>query len=54
MNTNTTKTSAIKVKTSIKAGGFGPANHNRGLKVTTAIKAGGFGPANHNRALVRA
>jgi hypothetical protein len=50
---NTKMNSALKVKSSIKAAGFGP-NHNRtlatGLKVKSSIKAAGFGP-NHNRAL---
>jgi hypothetical protein len=47
-------TAGLKVKSSVKAGGFGPANHNRmlsGLKVKSSVKAGGFGPANHNRML---
>jgi len=47
----------LKVKSSIKAAGFGPGNHNRklssGLKVKSNIKAAGFGPGNHNRAIAR-
>jgi hypothetical protein len=48
------KTSGIKVKSNIKAGGIGSANHNRvvkttGLKVRSNIKAGGLGSGNHNR-----
>jgi len=44
------KYAGLKVKTSIKAGGIGPVNHNRnGLKVKSAIRAGGIGPVNHNR-----
>ena len=54
MNTSKT-TSGLKVKSSIKAAGFG-SNHNRaltsGLKVKSSIKAAGFG-SNHNRALAR-
>ena len=46
----TTKTTGLSIKTSIKAGGIGPVNHNRnGLKVKSAIRAGGIGPVNHNR-----
>jgi hypothetical protein len=51
----TKKTAGLKVKSSVKAGGFGPVNHSRklpGLKVTTSLKAGGFGPVNHNRRLL--
>ena len=33
--------SGLKIKSTIKAGGFGGSNHNRsGLKVKSAIKAG--------------
>jgi len=50
---NTTKlVPGLKVKSSIKAAGWGP-NHNRnvsGLKVKSSIKAAGWGP-NHNRML---
>ena len=51
--TTTTTTTGLKVKSAIKAGGFGGiGNHNRtGLKVKSAIKAGsGLGSlvANHN------
>jgi hypothetical protein len=51
-----TKTSGIKVKSNVKAGGFGIPNHNRlvktsGIKVKSNIKAGGFGIPNHNRIL---
>ena len=43
-----TSKTGLKVKTSIKAGGF-PGNHSRnGLKVRTSVKACGF-PGNHNR-----
>jgi hypothetical protein len=46
----TTTTTGLKVKSTIKAGGIQPPNHNRsGLKVKTAIKAGGIQPPNHNR-----
>jgi hypothetical protein len=49
----TTK-AGLKVRANLKAGGFGPPNHNRGsLKVRTTIKAGGFGPPNHNRAAIK-
>jgi anti-sigma28 factor (negative regulator of flagellin synthesis) len=54
MPTNrSTKAPKFKIKTAIKAGGFG-MNHNRSakatskLKIKTAIKAGGFS-INHNR-----
>ena len=49
---NTKTSSSIKIKTGLKAAGFG-YNHNRGLsslKVKTGLKAAGFG-YNHNRAL---
>jgi hypothetical protein len=42
----------LKIRTIIKAGGFG-LNHNRGgLKVRVPIKAGGFG-LNHNRSGIK-
>jgi len=48
-----TTNSGLKVKSNIKAAGFG-GNHNRalasGLKVKSSIKAAGFG-GNHNRVL---
>lgn len=57
MKTSTTTTPGLRVKTSIKAGGFG-SNHavalvttTPGLRVKTSIKAGGFG-SNHSVALV--
>ena len=41
--------SGLKIKSTIKAGGLGPYNHNRaGLKIKTAIKAGHTGMQNHN------
>jgi hypothetical protein len=51
-----TKTSGIKVKSNVKAGGFGSVNHSRlvktsGIKVKSNVKAGGFGAVNHNRVL---
>ena len=50
-----TKTTTLKVKTNLKAGGRA-RNHNetlvRGLKVKTSIKAGGR-LRNHNETLVR-
>ncbi|MES1204535.1 MAG: hypothetical protein ABUS79_01235 [Pseudomonadota bacterium] len=46
-----TKTSGLRVKTGIKAGGF-KANHTSGLRVKTGIKAGGF-KANHNTSLLQ-
>jgi hypothetical protein len=58
MNTKNSKSSSLKVKTSIRAGGA--MNHNqtlarptakRALKVRTAIRAGG--QCNHNQTLVR-
>ena len=58
MNTSS-KTSGIRVKSAIKAGGFGSGNHNTaaktatktaGIRVKSAIKAGGFGSGNHNAA----
>jgi hypothetical protein len=48
---NSIKTSGIRVKASVKAGGFGGANHNAGLRVKAAVKAGGFGGANHNTSI---
>jgi hypothetical protein len=52
---NTRSTRSLKVRASIKAGGFSSINHNRAaIRVKTAIKAGGFSCINHNRALVRA
>jgi len=55
MKTNE-KNAGLKVKTSIKAGGGGPWNHNRnGLRVKTAIKAGEVSPMlNHNARLLAA
>jgi hypothetical protein len=48
--TTTTKTTGLKVKTTIKAGGLPGINHNRsGLKVRSAVKAGGLPGINHNR-----
>jgi hypothetical protein len=51
MKTNSQK--SIKVSTAIKAGGFGPYNHNRkALSVKTGIKAGeGIAYGNHSRRL---
>jgi hypothetical protein len=52
-----TRNNGLKVKSSIKAAGMGPGNHNRklssGLKVKSSIKAAGMGPGNHNRSIVR-
>jgi len=51
------KTSGIRVKSAIKAGGFGSYNHNAsatktsGIRVKSAIKAGGFGSYNHNASI---
>ena len=49
--TTTTKSTGLKVKTTIKAGGLSTVNHNRaGLKVRSAVKAGGtILCSNHNR-----
>ena len=48
-------TTGLKVKTSVKAGGFS-TNHNQtamsGLKVRTNVRAGGL-TANHNQTLAR-
>ena len=45
-----TKTTTLKVKTNVKAGGLGSVNHNRTtLKVKTNVKAGGLTAVNHNR-----
>ena len=45
----TTTKAGLKVKTAIKAGGFGGGNHSRaGLKVRSSIKAGKIMLANHN------
>jgi hypothetical protein len=49
----TTTNAGLKVKTSIKAGGFNPPNHNRAaLKVRTAIKAGFQNVQNHNTVVI--
>jgi hypothetical protein len=48
------KVSSLKVRTTVKAGGWGYSNHNRalsGLKVRASVKAGGWGYGNHNRPL---
>jgi len=46
----TTSKTGLKVKTTIKAGGFTMNHSVRGLKVRSAIKAGGTGlVANHSR-----
>ncbi len=47
------KTSGLRVKSNVKAGGFGSVNHNTsaktaGLRVKSNVKAGGFGSVNHN------
>ena len=47
-----TKTSGLRVKSTIKAGGLGGNNHNAGLRVKSAIKAGGLGGNNHNASVV--
>jgi hypothetical protein len=61
MNTSKTiknvasKSAGLKVRSLVKAGGFGVGNHNRksaGLKVRSLVKAGGFGVGNHNRGLL--
>jgi hypothetical protein len=44
----TTKTTALSIKTSIKAGGLAIMNHNR-LAVRSSIKAGGLAIMNHSR-----
>jgi hypothetical protein len=54
MKKTSNKTSSIRVKSSVKAGGFGPGNHNARLRVKSAVKAGGFGPGNHNAFVIRA
>lgn len=61
MKNSIKKTSGLRVKTVIKAGGLGSSNHNgaltnktSGLRVKTVIKAGGLGSSNHNGALVLA
>ncbi len=48
MNT-TTKTTALKINTGVKAGGLSTANHN--LTAKTGVKAGGLSSANHNLVL---
>ena len=45
------KKTTLAIKTSIKAGGLGTSNHNRGLKVRAGVKAGGLTVQNHSRAL---
>jgi hypothetical protein len=42
-------TNALRIKTSLKAGGLS-YQHNRGLTVRSAVKAGGMSPQ-HNRGL---
>ena len=47
--------SGMKVRSAVKAGGFGSSNHNRaGLKVRSAVKAGGLSSTNHARAALKA
>ena len=44
----------LKIRASVKAGGFGGGNHSRaGLKVRAIVKAGGFGGGNHSRTGLR-
>ena len=50
---NSSKTSGIRVKSSVKAGGLGAGNHNAKLRVKSAVKAGGLGAGNHNFSIVR-
>jgi hypothetical protein len=49
------KKSGLRVKSSVKAGGFGPGNHNTsvktGLRVKSGVKAGGIGFSNHNTSI---
>jgi hypothetical protein len=52
--TTSAKTSGLRVKSAIKAGGFPAPNHNSGLRVKSAIKAGGFPAPNHNSSPVGA
>ncbi len=49
-----TKTAGLRVKSTVKAGGFGTGNHNAGLRVKSTVKAGGFGTGNHNVSIVSA
>ena len=51
---NSSKTSGIRVKSAVKAGGLGSGNHNAGIRVKSAVKAGGLGSGNHNVSVVRA
>jgi hypothetical protein len=49
----TMKTSGLRVKSGVKAGGIGAGNHNTsvktsGLRVKSGVKAGGIGAGNHN------
>jgi len=45
-----TKTTTLKVKTNVRAGGLMSLNHNRSsLKVKSSVKAGGLISLNHNR-----
>lgn len=51
----TNSKTALKIKSSIKAGGLAAGNHNRAaLKVKSAVKAGGLPIINHNRTCQRA
>ena len=43
---------ALKVKTSVRAGGINLANHNQSLRVKTSVRAGKLA-ANHNQAFAR-
>ena len=46
------KSAGIRVKSTVKAGGFG-SNHSAGIRVKSTVKAGGFG-SNHNVNLISA
>jgi hypothetical protein len=55
---NSIKTSGIRIKSTVKAGGFGSQNHNlspktSGIRVKSTVKAGGFGSQNHNLSAIR-
>ena len=57
--TNSTKNAGIRVKSAVRAAGFGP-NHNAsvstknaGIRVKSAVRAAGFG-SNHNASLIAA
>jgi hypothetical protein len=49
-----TNTRAIKVKSSVKAGGYCPVNYlcRSALKVRAGLTAGGLGMVNHNTRLL--